>query len=113
MQLLADGRVGRRPVRVSSPPVRLVRKGYALVRAYRSVTCKADWMKPREGAATKAWKSKVDWEAARRLDPQLVDQGPVTVQAAEEEVKKVLEREAAILKAKNKFASQAGGDSGP
>eukprot|EP00959_Pyramimonas_sp_CCMP1952_P164690 3442494-Pyramimonas_sp.AAC.1 len=50
---------------------RLVRRGYAIVRAYRNVNCRGDWSRPKDA---KGWKSKVDWEAARRLDPQLADE---------------------------------------
>ena len=83
---------------------RLVRKGYALVRAYRNVNSKDDWSRPKD---SKAWKSKVDWEAARRLDPQLAEEGALRVLAAEEEVRKAMGRDAQLVKARTDLDSGA------
>ena len=83
---------------------RLVRKGYALVRAYRNVNSKDDWSRPKD---SKAWKSKVDWEAARRLDPQLAEEGTLRVFAAEEEVRKAMGRDAQLVKARTDLDSGA------
>ncbi|CAK0885631.1 unnamed protein product [Prorocentrum cordatum] len=81
---------------------RLVRKGYALVRAYRNVHCRDDWSRPKD---SKSWKSKVDWEAARRLDPQLADESTIRVMSAEEEVKKAMGRDAQLIKARTDLAN--------
>ena len=85
---------------------RLVRKGYALVRAFRNVQCRADWSKPKDA---KSWRSKVDWEAARRLDPQLVEDGTITIMSAEEEIRKTMSRDAGILRARADHDSVSGG----
>ncbi|CAK0870311.1 unnamed protein product [Prorocentrum cordatum] len=77
---------------------RLVRKGYAIVRAYRNVNSRDDWSRPKDA---KNWKSKVDWEAARRLDPQLADEGTIRVMSAEEEMKKAMGRDAQLMKARS------------
>ncbi|CAK0828294.1 unnamed protein product [Prorocentrum cordatum] len=74
---------------------RLVRKGHAIVGAYRDVNCRDDWGRPRDA---KGWKSRVDWEAARRLDPQLADESAIRVRSAEEEVKKAMGRGAQLIK---------------
>ncbi|CAK0869509.1 unnamed protein product, partial [Prorocentrum cordatum] len=87
---------------------RLVRKGYALVRAYRNVHCRDDWSRPKDA---KSWKSKVDWEAARRLDPQLADESTIRVMSAEEEVKKAMGRDAQLIKARTDL--DGGGASPP
>ena len=42
----------------------------------------------------------MDWEAARRLDPQLADDGVLTVMAAEEEMRKAMSRDASLQKAR-------------
>ena len=49
---------------------RLVRDGHASVRGYRDVHGREDWSRPKDA---NNWKSKVDWEAARRLGPQVAD----------------------------------------
>ncbi|CAK0897485.1 unnamed protein product, partial [Prorocentrum cordatum] len=77
---------------------RLVRKGYAIVRAYRNVNSRDDWSRPKDA---KNWKSKVDWEAARRLDPQLADESTIRVMSAEEEMKKAMGRDAQLTKARS------------
>ena len=77
---------------------RLVRKGYALVRAFSSVQSRNDWSRPKDFKGT--WKSKVDWESARRLDPQLSDDGALKVMAAEEEMRKAMSRDASLQKAR-------------
>ena len=66
---------------------RLVRKGYAIVRTCRNVNSRDDWSRPK---VSKSWKSKVDWEAARRLDPQLADENTIRVMRAEEDMKKAM-----------------------
>ena len=63
---------------------KLVRKGYALARACRNARGKGDWSRPTDA---KTWKSKVDWEAAKRLDPHVSEEGALCVMSAEEEVK--------------------------
>ena len=50
---------------------KLSRKAYALVKAFENVRCEADWKRPRGDA--KNWKSKIDWGAAKKLDPALKD----------------------------------------
>ncbi|CAK0828932.1 unnamed protein product [Prorocentrum cordatum] len=76
---------------------RLVRKGYAIVRAYRNVNSRDDWSRPKDA---KNWKSKVDWEAARRLDPQLADESTIRAMSAQEEMKKAMGRDAQLMKAR-------------
>ena len=53
-------------------PGRLVRKGYALMRAFRNVQSRSDWIRPKD---SKAWRSEGDWKTARRPDPQQMKGG--------------------------------------
>ena len=82
---------------VASPRRLLRNSEYALVRAYRNVHCRDDWSRPKDA---KSWKSKVDWEAARTLDPQLSDESTIRVMSAEEEVKKAMGQDAQLVKAR-------------
>ncbi|CAK0860440.1 unnamed protein product [Prorocentrum cordatum] len=74
---------------------RLVRNGCAIVRVYRNVNSRDDWSRPEDA---NNWKSKVDWEAARRLDPQLADESTIRVMSAEEEMKNAMGRDAQLMK---------------
>ncbi|CAK0805123.1 unnamed protein product [Prorocentrum cordatum] len=60
-----------------------------------------DEYKEIEPEDAKNWKSKVDWEAARRLDPQLADESTIRVMSAEEEMKKAMGRDAQLMKARS------------
>ena len=59
--------------------------------------CEDDWSRPKD---SKNWKSKVDWEAARRLDPLLADENTIRVMSADEEMKKAMGRDAQLAKAR-------------
>ncbi|CAK0805132.1 unnamed protein product, partial [Prorocentrum cordatum] len=83
---------------------RLARKGYAIVRACRNVNSRDDWSRPKDA---NNWKSKVDWEAARRLDPQLADESTIRVMSAEEEMKKAMGRDAQLMKARSDLGGGA------
>jgi len=80
---------------------RLCRRAMGIIQAWKAVECKADWSKP--AGAPKSWKSKVDPEAARRVDPELVESGHFRIRAMEEEIRKELERDAGLLKARAKL----------
>ena len=67
------------------------------------VSTKNDWLRP-SGAAAKGWKSKVEWDEARRIDPQLArDEDTFRNRELEQETRTEIEREALLLKARNKL----------
>ena len=86
---------------------KLARKAYGIVQAFKGVGCRNDWLKLK--SAPQGWKSKVDWAAARQNDPSLCSESIPMVTGAEEEVRKEQEREAALLKARNKLNEQTPG----
>ena len=82
---------------------KLARKIHGLKCAFFNVTKQADWKKP---GNAKSWKSKVDEESQARYDPEMKDQAFTFVnRKAEDEVRSEMEREANMLKAKNKLAA--------
>ena len=85
---------------------KLARKAYALVLAFEPIQKEADWKKPK-GADAK-WKSKIDWESARRHDPALVSTSVPHIRAVEEETKKEMERDATIEKVRAKLDERKG-----
>jgi hypothetical protein len=86
---------------------RLCRKAHGLMKAYDKVKCLADWQKPK--AAGQNWKPKTCWEEARRIDPALrMMDTSVSIPKAEEEIRKAMERDASILKAKSKLEERGG-----
>ena len=78
----------------------LCRECYGLEEAFRKVRCKKDWCRMDSG---KNFKSKVDWEAGRRIDPALVDHHRLRVKPVEEEIQKERERDALFLKTRAKL----------
>ena len=84
---------------------KLARKAMGIRSAFKEVTKAADWKKP-DGAKT--WKSKVDREIWRRIDPQLDDVEHMFInRRAEDEMRTEMDRDAALLKAKAKLADRA------
>ena len=69
----------------------------------------SDWSRP---AGAKTWKIKVDYEAARRVDPSLLEEVPFNIRPLQEEVRKELERDASLLKARAKLDKYADGGGG-
>ena len=86
---------------------KLARKAYAFYVAFHGVRRQADWKKPK-GDQGKAWKSKIDWEAAKRYDHTLTDDEIITISGAEAEVRREMERDALMLKMKSKLEERAG-----
>ena len=82
---------------------RLAKKALGIFKAYEGVRKEADWRRP-PGSAAKGWKTKVDFEAQRRVDPTAADaEGAFRYRALEDEQRVEIEREANILKAKAKL----------
>ena len=76
---------------------RLARKVLGLIRAYDKVTCLKDWSRP-QGKEGEKWKTKVDWDAARRVDPFIKEsEHTIRIPALEEEVRKSMDQEALYL----------------
>ena len=87
---------------------RLDRKAVGTVEAWRKVEMDADRNKPAN--AGKAWKSKVNNEEARRSDPSLIGGSLFKLRKLEDEVRHETEREANILKARNKLDKHKEGE---
>ena len=85
---------------------KLTRKAYALYLAFHPVKRMGDWKRPR-GDGGKNWKSKIEWEAAKRYDHTLTDDEIITISGAEAEVRKEMERDALMLKMKSKLEERA------
>ena len=92
---------------------KLAKKGFGIVSAFQSVEKKEDWRRP--GNAAKTWKSRVNEELWRRIDPAKggVDEVNFTNRKLEEEIRAEVDRDAAKLKAFAKLEERqraAGGD---
>jgi hypothetical protein len=88
------------------------RKVYALMRAYRDIQTSADWKRPKGGGAN-TWKTKVNWHEARMIDPGLTEARDVHMPEVDEELRKEMDREASLLKARNKLYDAGGRNDGP
>ena len=84
----------------------LARKEFGLMKAFTCVEKELDWKKPKTG--DKSWKSKVDWEAFRRTDPGMSKDEVMKISRVDEEQKKEMERDALILKTKQKLEASGG-----
>jgi len=86
---------------------RLAKKALGLLHAFKNCQRESDWKRP-PGKDTKSWTSKVDWEAAKRIDPELASQDSgFRMRHLEDEIRKELTREAMVKVAALK-ASKSG-----
>jgi len=86
---------------------RLARKALGFYKAIKEVQSEKDWKKP--SSAPKTWRSKINWEAAKRTDPAYVEETDVYVhREAEEEAKTEIEKDANLLKAYAKISEWRG-----
>ena len=85
---------------------KLARKGYALYTAIKPVVKEIDWKRP-SGASGQKWKSKVAWGDAKGIDPALVEDDSMVIRELEDEMRKEIERDATLLKAKIKLEERA------
>ena len=80
---------------------------YGLQLAFENINKESDWKKPTTGAQ-KNWTSKVNWEAARRVDPALKGDTQVPrIREQEDETAKEMDREAAMLRVNDRLAEAA------
>ena len=86
---------------------RLAKKALAILHAFKGCQSPSDWRRP-SGKDSAKWTSKVDWEAAKRIDPELAsaDSG-FRMRHLEDEIRKELSREAMVKMAAVK-SSKAG-----
>ena len=94
---------------------RLARKVLGLIRAYDRVSCVSDWSRPK-GKEGDKWRSKVDWDAARRVDPFLKEsERSIRIPALEEEVRKSMDQEAIYMRTVQRLeeAATASGRANP
>ena len=81
----------------------MARKVLGIRTAYKAVSKESDW----KAKGAKGWKSKVDMEMWRRMDPELEDLDHVFVnRKAEDEMRGEMDREASMLKAKAKLSER-------
>ena len=85
----------------------VAKKALGIFKAYRLCTTRSDWERP---TGTKTWKSKVDEELWKRIDPAMagVDDLEFTNRPAEDEIRQEMDREASIAKARTKLADTKG-----
>jgi hypothetical protein len=90
---------------------KLARRGYGICRAFQRVSTVADWRKPKDA---KGWKTRVDYETWKRLDPsRLSDDDHLFVnRRVENEVREEMDRDAAMMKARAKLADASRGPGG-
>ena len=81
---------------------KLAKRGYGIICAFRECERKEDWKKP--GDTKKGWKTKVNHELWRRIDPEKggADETAFTNRRLEEEIRGEVDRDAAMLKAFSK-----------
>ena len=84
----------------------MLRRCYGLELAFNKCKGKHDWN--RGTNAPKTWKSKVDWDACRRVDPRSLEAGRFRTKPVEDEVKASMERDALLSKVR--FKLQEHGD---
>jgi hypothetical protein len=88
---------------------KLCRKIFGLIRAFENCRVQSDWSRPK-GKESGSWKSKVDWDSARRIDPFLrIQDTTIRVPAVEEEIRKGMTQEADVLRARKNLADAGGG----
>lgn len=81
---------------------KLSRKGYGIVSAFGAVPNESDGNKTSNPG--KNWKSNVDYEKWRRMDPMAEDKDHLFInRKVEDEIRSEMEREAQQLKARNKL----------
>jgi hypothetical protein len=89
---------------------RLAKKSYAIYQSCQHVKSEKDWRKPKD--AKKDWRSKVDFVLWRRLDPSKLQDDEMTFvnRQVEDEVRTEMDREASLLKARQKLEERLGSD---
>ena len=87
---------------------RLGKKALGLMHAFKACQSPDDWRRPQGKKDGSKWTSKVDWEAAKRIDPELASQDTgFRMRHLEDEIRKELTREAMVKMAAVK-TSKAG-----
>jgi len=85
---------------------RLARKVLGIKYGFADVSKESDWKKP---ANAKTWKSRIDKETWKRMDPNVEDKDHIFMtRKAEDEMRTEMDRDAAMLKAKAKLADRDG-----
>ena len=79
----------------------LARTAYSRERAFSNVFKEEDWKKPRN--APKDWVTKVKYSELKDWDPRYTESTVLALPAAEEEVRKELDRKATLAKAQTKL----------
>ena len=87
---------------------RLGKKALGLMHAFKTCQSPDVWRRPPGKKDGSKWTSKVDWEAAKRIDPELASQDTgFRMRHLEDEIRKELTREAMVKMAAVK-SSKAG-----
>jgi hypothetical protein len=76
----------------------------AIVVGYDLCRHESDWRRPN---SAKTWKSKVEAELMKRVDPGLLEEKPFVDRRADAEMRREMERDAALLKVKMKLEERA------
>ena len=85
---------------------KLGRKAFGIVKAFESVQKESDWKK----TGGKDWKSKVDFESWKRIDPSREgeEEHVFVNRVMEDDMRGEMDREAAIAKARTRLAEAKG-----
>ena len=87
---------------------KLGKKIYGLQKAFENVNQESHWKKP-TGAA-KQWTSRVNWEAAKQVDPELLMPNQVPrIRQQEDETRMEMDREAMIIRTQQRLRDAAAG----
>ena len=85
---------------------KLGKKIFGLQRAFENVTQLSDWKKP-TGAA-KNWSSKINWESAKQVDPELKMPDTLPrIREQEDETRVEMDREAMLLRTQQQLQNAA------
>ena len=85
---------------------KLGKKIYGLQKAFENVTQVNDWKKPT--GAQKNWTSKIDWAAARQVDPELKMPDTLPrIREHEDETRVEMDREAMLLRTQKQLQDAA------
>ena len=88
---------------------KLSRKALGLIRAYEKVSKLEDWQRPK-GKDGDKWRSKVDWDAAKRIDPfAKLTENTIRIPAMDEEIRKGMDQEALYIRTAMRLEEAATG----
>ena len=83
---------------------KMCKKAYGIMTAYGEVRAVSDWKRP---AGNSKWTSKVNWDKAKFINPDLVQEEVLHIPGVEDEVRGVMDREAQMMKIQTKLQERS------